>query len=58
MAISLEKEIRHGAFLAGLNGKKFWVDLKYEQLPVLCHYCGLLGQIGRASCRERVLNLV
>ena len=42
VAISLEKEIRHGAFLAGLNGKKFWVDLRYERLPVLCHYCGLL----------------
>ena len=43
MAILLEKEIRRGAFLVGLNGKKFWVDLKYERLPILCHYCGLLG---------------
>ena len=30
VAIPLEKEIRCGAFLAGSDGKKFWVDLKYE----------------------------
>lgn len=43
VAILLEKEIRRGAFLARSDGKKFRVDLKYEQLPILCHYCGLLG---------------
>ena len=30
VAIPLEKEIRHGAFLVGSDGKKIWVDLKYE----------------------------
>ena len=43
MAIPLEKEISRGAFLASSDGKKYWVDLKYKQLPILCHYCGLLG---------------
>ncbi|XP_065619740.1 uncharacterized protein At4g02000-like [Quercus suber] len=43
VAIPLEKKIRRGAFLARSDGKKFWVDLKYERLPILCHYCGLLG---------------
>ena len=43
MAIPLEKEIRCGAFLIRSDGKKFWVYLKYERLPILCHYCGLLG---------------
>ena len=43
VAIPLEKEIRHGAFLAGSNAKKYWVNLKYKRLPILCHYCGLLG---------------
>ena len=43
VAIPLEKEIRRGAFLASSNEKKYWVDLKYEQLPILGHYCGLLG---------------
>ena len=43
VAIPLEKEIRRGAFLASSDEKKYWVDLKYEQLPILGHYCGLLG---------------
>ena len=42
MAIPLEKEIHRGAFLAGSDWKKFWVDFKYGRLPVLCHYYGLL----------------
>ena len=29
VAILLDKEIRRGAFLASLDGKKYWVDLKY-----------------------------
>ena len=43
VAIPLEKEISRGAFLVGSDGKKYWVDFKYERLPILCHYCGLLG---------------
>ena len=43
MTIPLEKEICCGAFLASSDGKKYWVDLKYERFPILCHYCGLLG---------------
>jgi len=43
MAIPIEKEICRGAFLAGSDGRKYWVDLKYERLPVFCHYCGLFG---------------
>ena len=41
VATPLEKEIRRGAFLAGSDGKKYWVDLKYKRLPIFCHYCGL-----------------
>ena len=43
VATPLEKEIWRGAFLAGSNGKKYWVDLKYKRLPIFCHYCGFLG---------------
>ena len=43
VAILLEKEISRGAFLVGSDGKKYWVDFKYERLPILCHYCVLLG---------------
>ena len=30
VAVPLKKEIRCRAFSAGSDGKKFWVDLKYE----------------------------
>ena len=43
VAISLAKPIRRGAFLASSEGTKNWVTLKYERLPLFCHYCGILG---------------
>nr|POE53051.1 hypothetical protein CFP56_06907 [Quercus suber] len=27
----------------GLEGKRHWVDYKYERLPVFYHFCGVLG---------------
>ena len=29
--------------MAGLEGTKHWVTLKYECLPLFCHHCGILG---------------
>ena len=43
VAILLAKPIRRGAFLAGSEGTKHWVTLKYECLPLFCHHCGILG---------------
>lgn len=43
VAFPLEKEIRQGAFLAGSDGEKHWVNFKYKWLLVFCRYCGLLG---------------
>ncbi|KAL0012666.1 hypothetical protein SO802_007774 [Lithocarpus litseifolius] len=41
--IPVAKAIRRGAFLAGSDGLRHWVDLKYERLPLFCHFCGILG---------------
>ena len=34
---------RVGFILPSLDGKQYWVDFKYERLPIFCHYCGILG---------------
>ena len=43
VALPLEKPLRRGSFIAGSDGIRSWVKLKYERLPIFCHYCGLLG---------------
>ena len=43
VALPISKPIRRGGFIAGSNGGKSWVSFKYEQLPLFCHYCGILG---------------
>ena len=43
VALPLEKPLRRGSFIAGLDGIRSWVKFKYERLPIFCHYCGLLG---------------
>lgn len=43
VALPLEKPIRKGSFIAGLDGIRSWVKFKYERLPIFCHCCGLLG---------------
>lgn len=43
VALSLEKPLRRGSFIAGLDGVRSWVTFKYERLPMFCYFCGLLG---------------
>ena len=43
VAIPISKLMRRGFFLAGSNRKKIWVSFKYNRLPMVYHYCGLLG---------------
>jgi len=43
IALPISKPLRQGGFLAGMDGARHWVTFKYERLPMLCHYCGVLG---------------
>ena len=43
VSLPVSKPIRRGSFIAGTDGGRTWVSFKYERLPMLCHYCGLLG---------------
>lgn len=43
VAIPIAKPLRRGGFLVGTRGERTWATFKYERLPMLCHYCGLLG---------------
>lgn len=40
--IPLNRPLRRGGNIVLGEGSKCWVDYKYERLPVLCHYCGML----------------
>ena len=43
VALPISKPIQRGGFIAGSEGGRTWVTYRYERLPILCHYCGLLG---------------
>lgn len=43
VAIPISKPIRRGGFVVGSDSERFWVNFKYERLPMFCHHCGLLG---------------
>nr|XP_023915393.1 uncharacterized protein At4g02000-like [Quercus suber] len=43
VALPIAKPLRRGAFLEGSSGQRTWVSFRYERLPLLYHYCGLLG---------------
>ena len=41
--LPISKPLWRGGFIAGMDGKRYWVDYKYERLPIFCHYCGISG---------------
>ena len=43
VALPLSKSLHRGGFIAGSDGERSWITYKYERLPILCHFCGLLG---------------
>ena len=43
VALPISKPLRRGGFIANSGSVRTWVKFKYKWLPILCHYCGLLG---------------
>ncbi|XP_075637005.1 uncharacterized protein LOC142609318 [Castanea sativa] len=43
VSIPISKPIRRGSYIVGSDRGRTWVTFKYERLPMLCHYCSLLG---------------
>ena len=41
--LPLDKPLRRGGYLMGMEGEKLWVTFKYERLPTVCYICGRLG---------------
>ena len=45
--LPLDKPLRRGGYLMGMEGDKLWVTFKYERLPLVCYICGRLGHDDR-----------
>lgn len=44
---SMNKPLLHGKLIKmGLEEK--WVEFRYENLPYICYYCGILGHIEKS----------
>ena len=43
VALPVSKPLRRGGFIAGSEGERSWVTFRYERLPMLCHFYGILG---------------
>ena len=49
--IQLDKPLRRDGKIASMEGEKFWVNFKYERLPIFCFQCGRLGH-DEKRCKE------
>ena len=41
--LPIDKPLRRGGNVVGVEGDKYWVHYKYEWLPTFCYICGLMG---------------
>jgi hypothetical protein len=43
VGINIEDPIHHGMFIGNTRDGINWVDFRYENLPMFCFSCGLIG---------------
>ena len=41
--LPIDKPLRRGGNVVGMDGDKYWVHYKYERLPTFCFLCGIMG---------------
>jgi hypothetical protein len=56
VSINIEEPIRHGMFIGNTRDGINWVDFRYENLPMFCFNCGLIGHV-QDNCANPVLDL-
>lgn len=49
--IKLDCPLLRGSMIK-MGSEKYWLDFRYEQLPVFCFYCGICGHQERACVRK------
>jgi hypothetical protein len=56
VGINIEEPIRHGMFIGNTRDGINWVDFRYENLPMFCFSCGLIGH-NQENCVNPALEL-
>ena len=41
--LPVDKTLRRGGNVVGMDGDKYWVHFKYERLPTFCFFYGKIG---------------
>lgn len=44
--MSINKPLSHGKLIK-IGSEEKWVEIRYENIPYVCYYCGILGHTER-----------